>query len=282
MNERELQRENELIAGWVLGDLTADERESAVSLLSEASNRELLTQLEGTAAAAQIAMRSTTGPSMPQELVDTIREDGIDLVLRQSLDAMDTAIAAGSGESGKPREIHRTDSIGSQPEGGNRREWTAWVVAIAASLLAVVMWRSGGDPPKVEELASLTDLRQALLEQPGTTRVAWGAGKTEVPDQIGGDVVWNSDSQTGYMTFSGLPVNDPTVEQYQLWIIDPERDDEPIDGGVFDISGGGESIVAIDAKLDVIKPAAFAITIEKPGGVVVSTQERLPLLAAVQ
>ncbi len=31
----------------------------------------------------------------------------------------------------------------------------------------------------------------------------------------------------------------------------------------------------------VLKPAAFAITIEQPGGVVVSTQERLPLLAMV-
>ena len=84
------------------------------------------------------------------------------------------------------------------------------------------------------------------------------------------------------MCFVGMPVNDPTVEQYQLWIIDPERDDEPIDGGVLDITGTGEVFVAIDAKLNVIEPAALVITIEKPGGVVVSTQERLPLLAAVQ
>ena len=78
-----------------------------------------------------------------------------------------------------------------------------------------------------------------------------------------------------------MPVNDPGVEQYQLWIIDPRRDDEPIDGGVFDISKSGEVIVPINAKLDVISPQAFAVTIEKPGGVVVSTQERLPLLAKV-
>ena len=40
-------------------------------------------------------------------------------------------------------------------------------------------------------------------------------------------------------------------------------------------------VVQIDAKLEVLNPAAFAITIEKPGGVVVSTQDRLPLIAAL-
>ena len=78
-----------------------------------------------------------------------------------------------------------------------------------------------------------------------------------------------------------MPPNDPSQEQYQLWIIDPERDAEPIDGGVFDVASSGEVVVPIQAKLKVLKPAAFAITIEKPGGVVVSTQERLPLLAQV-
>jgi hypothetical protein len=48
------------------------------------------------------------------------------------------------------------------------------------------------------------------------------------------------------------------------------------------VTSDGETIVPIQAKLKVLKPAAFAITIEKPGGVVVSTQERLPLLAVVK
>ena len=62
-------------------------------------------------------------------------------------------------------------------------------------------------------------------------------------------------------------------------IIDPSRDEKPVDGGVFDIASFGESIVAIQAKLRVNKPTVFAITVEKPGGVVVSDQTRLPLLA---
>ncbi len=52
--------------------------------------------------------------------------------------------------------------------------------------------------------------------------------------------------------------------------MDPGRDARPVDGGVFDITGEGEVIVPIDAKLPIGTPAVFAITLEQPGGVVVS------------
>ena len=90
-------------------------------------------------------------------------------------------------------------------------------------------------------------------------------------ENVEGDVVWSNERQLGFMRLRGLPVNDPELRQYQLWIVDPRRDARPIDGGVFDIAGGkDEVIIPIDAKLDVNTPAAFAITLEQPGGVVVS------------
>jgi hypothetical protein len=53
--------------------------------------------------------------------------------------------------------------------------------------------------------------------------------------------------------------------------------------GVFDIPPGkDEVIVPIAAKLKVARPYMFAITIGKPGGVVVSSRERIPLLAKVE
>ena len=79
-----------------------------------------------------------------------------------------------------------------------------------------------------------------------------------------------------------LPVNDPSRRQYQLWIFDKSRSAEkPVDGGVFDVSSTGELIVPIDAKLAVTEAFLFAITAEKPGGVVVSDREDLLLLAQV-
>ena len=85
------------------------------------------------------------------------------------------------------------------------------------------------------------------------------------------------------MRFRNLPVNQPTREQYQLWIFSKNQDDAtPIDGGVFDVDAEGEVIVPIDAKLRADDVYLFAVTIEKPGGVVVSSRGRLPLLAKVE
>ena len=97
-----------------------------------------------------------------------------------------------------------------------------------------------------------------------------------------GDVVWSTAEQRGYLRFVDLAVNDPAREQYQLWIFDVAQDERyPVDGGVFDVASSGEVVVAIDSKLAIQEATLFAITVEKPGGVVVSSRERLPLLAQV-
>ncbi len=100
---------------------------------------------------------------------------------------------------------------------------------------------------------------------------------------VQGDVVWDEATQTGYMRFSGLPANDPTRSQYQLWIFDGTRDDRfPVDGGVFDVPAGvTEVVVPIRATLPVRKAALFAVTVEAPGGVMVSSRERIVALAQV-
>ena len=96
----------------------------------------------------------------------------------------------------------------------------------------------------------------------------------------GGKVVWSDQLQQGYMTLSGIPANDPSKAQYQLWIVDPKRDEAPIDGGVFDIpSDGSPIVVPIAAKLALTNPQAFVITLEQPGGVVKSKQEKVVALA---
>jgi anti-sigma-K factor RskA len=86
------------------------------------------------------------------------------------------------------------------------------------------------------------------------------------------------------MVFRGLASNDASAEQYQLWIFDRNQSDaHPIDGGVFDVPAGvDEVIVPIDAKIDVSEAWQFAVTVEQPGGVVVSDRSRLPLLATTQ
>lgn len=146
-----------------------------------------------------------------------------------------------------------------------------WYAAAAVLLLALWSpWSPGPETPPADRTVSQE--RALLVDSSGDlVQVEWATPEIAEYAQVTGDVVWSNERQAGYMRLKGLPANRSTVEQYQLWIVDPSRDEHPIDGGVFDIPvGAGEVIVPIDAKIRVNAPQAFAITLEKPGGVVVS------------
>ncbi len=151
------------------------------------------------------------------------------------------------------------------------RGLTAWSGWAAAAVLALVVWVGRPGPEPVIIPPSATEARAALLSEPGTETLAWSPSTWADFEQVQGDVSWNDARQEGYLRLVGMPANDPGNAQYQLWIVDPERDERPVDGGVFDIPPGAEEVsVPIRATLAVDRPAAFAITREKPGGVVVS------------
>lgn len=160
-------------------------------------------------------------------------------------------------------------------------KYLPWLVSAACLMLAVFTWIS--NRPAVKTGPDVAQLRAELIAaNEGLVQANWSAGPTPSGNATG-DVVWSAPRQQGFMRFRGLPVNSPTREQYQLWIFDKNQSDKtPIDGGVFDIATGEESIIPINAKLRVQDAFMFAITIEKPGGVVVSSRERLPLLAKVE
>lgn len=171
-----------------------------------------------------------------------------------------------------------------RPPSADSWRWIGWWVAAAALILAAVGWLGGNtnavDPAPLP--STLAELRASLMNQPDRLEKVWTA--TEDPDAAGasGDVIWHTELQQGYMRFAGLPVNDPSVTQYQLWIFDDTQDERyPIDGGVFDIESSGEVVIPIDAKIQVRQPKLFAITIEKSGGVVVSSRERIVLIASL-
>ena len=180
------------------------------------------------------------------------------------------------------RRFAETHAVEPQSQGPAKQKsgwvgWQAggWATAAAVLITAVVIWPrqpdvvTGASPLTAETVAEKYEL---LLQDPNTRRTAWAPPEVDGFQGVTGEVVWNNATQEGYMVLSNMPVNDPTLEQYQLWIVDPERDERPVDGGVFDVFGrrNGPAIIPIKAKLGIINPAAFAITLEQPGGVVVS------------
>jgi hypothetical protein len=106
-------------------------------------------------------------------------------------------------------------------------------------------------------------------------------GSDPTGQAVRGDVVWDANSQTGYMRFHGLRRNDPNVEQYQLWIFDARRDERyPVDGGVFDVrNASGDEVIRFAARLNVEVPLMFVVTVERRGGVVVSDRSRVAAVA---
>jgi len=153
-----------------------------------------------------------------------------------------------------------------------------WLVAAASLLFAAFTFLNSPLEKGPDETAV------ALADLEGTIELSWAAGPSERSGIVTGAVVWNDDLDQGYMEFEqfgSLAGNDASAEQYQLWIFDGDRDAaRPVDGGVFDLPAEGEPVrVPIDAKLAVGKATLFAVTVERPGGVVVSAREHIVALA---
>lgn len=218
------------------------------------------------------------GPSHVAEAIggiDFVCSTGASMDLPERLRskiASDALVHLSSNQSPPPNSATRLSSW--------RQTLLPWSIALAASLLLLASFFGGKLLEPKAPTAS--EARAKLLSTAADiVLVTWAPGTTPVPN-ASGDVAWSPTDQQGYMRFVNLPVNDPTREQYQLWVFDRNQDQKtPVDGGVFDITNASETIVPFRPKLLSKNVYLFAITIEKPGGVVVSDRSRLPLLANV-
>ena len=193
----------------------------------------------------------------------------------------------------------RQSSWAEKPQAKPTSNWfgrLGWLAAAACLAFAVVgAWKVREQqkliaaikaPPRPASI-DFAAQRRALIAQGGQlVQLNWATAAYPGMEKVRGDVVWSDAAQQGYMRFVGMPANDPDKLVYQLWIFAANQDEKyPIDGGVFNINNSpnrdGEIIVPINAKLLVSQPGLFAVTIEKPGGVVVSKRDKLALLAKV-
>lgn len=159
--------------------------------------------------------------------------------------------------------------------------WLGW--AVAGCLAATMLADSFFYRPQPEPVMTASAERQNLLTgSQDVLVITWAEADDKHPLNLSGDIVWSNAQQRGFMRFNGLPVNDKKRECYQLWIFDANQSEKtPVDGGVFNVDSDGEIVVPVDAKLIISKPTLFAVTVEKPGGVVVSSRERLTAVAKV-
>ena len=201
---------------------------------------------------------------------------------------------AAAGSDTLPRSVRRQlDSCASDwlrqraglPPRQSRAGWFAAAACLAIAILGwwprLASWQVFDNGSSVGRLtAELSREHMAASGAATVRRWPWSVAAGSAPG-LTGDVVWDDALQHGYLQFSGLEPNDPARHQYQLWIVDAARDQRyPVDGGVFDVRvSEGPVVIPVHAAVPVREPAAFVVTVEKPGGTVVSSRERVVAVA---
>ena len=266
MNDQDtLDRFEELEAGRILGDLDPAEIKEWKKLSADPHCQADLS-LELAAAALDAEFLASEDTALPEELLKKLHGGISEFV---SAEPKETVIV---------RPARWQGLLASSK--------TAWSIAALFAVLFIAKsfvekTPIGPDDRIVTapEKSSPSEARDTLISK-AADLIQSEFGGTEKFNQMSGTVVWSDALQEGYMSLTNLPANDPDTRQYQLWIVDPDRDEKPVDGGVFDISASdGTAIIPIRNPLVVTNPQAFVITLEQPGGVVVSKQEVVVALA---
>jgi hypothetical protein len=229
---------------------------------------------------------SLTDLEIDEPLPDELRQK----IMANAFQYVNSEQAANARQTAGPDEQANGDpakqnpgTVVTFPQRAGAWQRMGWYAAAACLILALAGWwpRLTQSPEPV----NLSALREQLLaESTDVIKSDWKPANDQGSGRLSGDVVWSNARQEGYMRFSGMPVIDPQVNAYQLWIFDARQDERyPVDGGIFAVDQKtGEAIVQIHAKLKISQPTLFAITIEKPGGVVVSQRDSLVAVARVE
>ncbi len=136
--------------------------------------------------------------------------------------------------------------------------WVPW--AIAASLMAACFLLLIDRARISHQLAALQ--RRSMVAE---TQIAMLSSKLENAPRAYAVVVWDVEKQEGVLKVVDVPKN-ATDHDYQLWVVDPEYK-QPVSGAVFAVESDGTTKIAFKPEARVSSAKAFAVTLERKGGV---------------
>ncbi len=134
------------------------------------------------------------------------------------------------------------------------------IESVSADLAAMTMNRE----TLVARIAQLESSRQL-----DSLRIAALSSQLEQASQAFGFAVFDPATDEGLIEVIDLPAIDRDSQDYQLWVVDPQYEN-PVDGGVLEVGADGKARVRFRAKQPVTQVAAFAVSLERKGGVPVA------------
>lgn len=271
-----------------LHDLLSDRALSGLDAQSTRRLEQLLEEypwvredyLDDAVAMMEVAFEDSEGSSepLPQDVADRIKTKINALAVESGSPAVEASPAV-AGTISPSSGIQKRESAGLFG-------WAGWAAAAAMLVFSVMLWQPVNEP--VGNAAQLVSWSE---QHPDAVRWDWAPGLANPAEGVTGYVTFSPEAQEGFMMIKGLEPNDPRIQQYQLWIWDRDREPDPnnpqplaenvhpVDGGVFDVNDRGEVVIPMKLPLRVDQPYLFAVTVERPGGVVKSDKSSVPLIA---
>lgn len=287
MKEIEKQKMLELLADKTLFGLSEEESAELTELKRRNSEFQTDESFEIAAAAIALANADYKEQKLPVHLREKLLAKA-DEFFDDSKEIETSPVIPKFAETAT--QVVKEPAAESNPFGW---QWLGWAfAALALVTLGINVWTTRTNP-KNEIVAnqppittptpepSIKEKREQLIASTNdVVKTEWKSPTDE--NKILGDIVWSNSKQKGYIRFNDLPVNDAEKETYQMWIVDAARNEKtPVSGGVFNVAKSGEVIVPIDVALKIKNPKQFAVTKEKPGGVMVSGQEKVVAVAKI-
>ncbi len=263
-------RDHELIADYVLGELDDATRRAVESRLR--TDVAFAAEVGAMEAAVALAVQAETAPAKAPPH------------LRTQVMALT--------ESAAPVTATRPDNHAVFPFWN----WLGWGVAAALAVALVVTGQrldrrtAEAESLQGELIAArdrletiTTELTTAVTEQGELVRRIAALESRRSLDQLRiaalssqleqanayGVAVFDPESDEGVIEVINLPPIDGETQDYQLWVVDPQYPN-PVDGGVIEIDDEGHTRVRFQARQPVSEVAAFAVSLERKGGVPVA------------
>ncbi len=136
--------------------------------------------------------------------------------------------------------------------------WLPWALAACLALACAILV---ADRVQTKKQLARLEQRNAFAQ----LRLATLSSQLASAPEASAAVVWNPETQQGVLKVSNIPAN-AQDRDYQVWIVDPDKA-QPVDGGTFHIDKAGSSDIPFHARTHVHAADAFAVSLERKGGV---------------